>query len=69
MMAASSMDTMSISADQTENDDDTNSNVLTPQIPRCDLSAVYYLIRRDPSLAYGGRRVRNNRKRKIVKVL
>ena len=73
MMAASSMDTMSISADQTENDDDlndgTNSNVLIPQIPRCDLSAVYYLIRRDPSLAYGGRRVRNNRKRKITKVL
>ena len=73
MMAASSMDTMSISADQTENDDDlndgTNSNVLVPQIPRCDLSAVYYLIRRDPSLAYGGRRVRNNRKRKITKVL
>ena len=74
MMAASSMDTMSISVDQTENDDDlnngTNSNVLVSHIPRCDLSAVYYLIRRDPSLAYSrrGGRVRNNRNRRIAKV-
>ena len=73
MMAASSMDTMSISVDQTDNDDDlndgANSNVLVSHIPRCDLSAVYYLIRRDPSFAYGGRRARKNRKRKIAKVL
>ena len=72
MMAASRMDTTSLTSNQTENDDindDTNSDVLIPQIPRCDLSAVYYLIRRDPSFAYGGRRVRKNRKRKIAKVL
>ena len=72
MMAASRMDTTSLTSNQTENDDindDTNFDVLIPQIPRCDLSAVYYLIRRDPSFAYGGRRVRKNRKRKIAKVL
>ena len=72
MMAASSMDTTSLTSNQTENEDindDTNSDVLIPQIPRCDLSAVYYLIRRDPSFAYGGRRARKNRKRKIAKVL
>ena len=72
MMAASRMDTTrACAANQTEHDDlndDTNSDVLTPQVPRCDLSAVYYLIKRDPSLAYGGKMVRNNRKRKITKV-
>ena len=72
MMAASRMDTTrTCAANQTENDDlndDTNSDVLTTQVPRCDLSAVYYLIKRDPSLAYGGEMERNNRKRKITKV-
>ena len=70
MMAASRMDT-TCTANQTENDDlnhDTNSDVLTPQVPRCDLSAVYYMIKRDPSLVYGGKQVLNNRKRKIAKV-
>ena len=76
MMAASRMDTTCIdtTANQTDNNDadlnnDTNSDVLTPQIPRCDLTAVYYMIKRDPSLVYGGKRVWNNRKRKIENVL
>ena len=75
MMAASRMDTTCIDTDnQANNNDadlnnDTNSDVLTPQVPRCDLTAVYYMIKRDPSLVYGGKRVRNNRKRKIEKVL
>ena len=72
MMAASSMDTTVRTSNQTENDDiidDTNSDVSIPQVPRCDLSAVYYLIRRDPSLAFSSRRVRKNRKMKIAKLL
>ena len=71
MIAASSMDA-TCTADQTENDDvlndDINSDVLNLQIPRCDLNAVYYLIKRDPYLIYGGKRVRINRKRTIAKV-
>ena len=71
MIAASSMDA-TCTADQIENDDDLdddiNFDVLNLQISRCDLNAVYYLIKRDPSLVYGGKRVRNNRKSKIAKV-
>ena len=72
MMAASSAKITATDTegdvDGDENDDDDDAPSILPK-PRCDLDAIYYLLRRDPSLAHGGQRKQKIRKRKRSKIL
>lgn len=72
MMAASSAKITATdtegNVDGDENDDDDDASSILPK-PRCDLDAIYYLLRRDPSFAHGGQRKQKVRKRKRSKIL